>query len=229
MSSCPAPKQPGSENPLGNPRAGTGGHPGEAEKMIALVIVIVALVTLAFPTAPLAHPLDPLSPQELSSAVAALKAAGHVEQNTRFVFLTLREPDKTEVLKWQPGKSEQRQAFSIIKQGNQTFEAIVDLPTQKLASWREVKDVQPALLIDEIEKLNDIVRSDAGWQAAMRKRGLEHFDKIECMPFSAGYFGVPAEEGHRLVRAECYDGAAARNFWGRPIEGVVAPVDLNQR
>jgi primary-amine oxidase len=49
------------------------------------------------------------------------------------------------------------------------------------------------------------------------------------MPFSAGYFGDSAEQGHRLVRAECYDAASAVNFAGRPIEGLVATVDLNQR
>ena len=49
------------------------------------------------------------------------------------------------------------------------------------------------------------------------------------MPFSAGYFAVPEEKGHRLMRAECFDAGAALNYWGRPIEGVVATVDLNQR
>jgi primary-amine oxidase len=106
----------------------------------------------------------------------------------------------------------------------------VDVTHSKLFSWHEIKGVQPALLVyDELNQLNDILRADPGWQAAMRKRGFEKFDRISCMPFSAGYFGVPEEEGHRLVRAECYDGSSAINYWGRPIEGVVATVDLNQR
>jgi primary-amine oxidase len=118
---------------------------------------------------------------------------------------------------------------NLIKQGSQTFEALVDVTQAKLVSWHEIKGVQPALLVyDELNSLNDILRADPGWQAAMRKRGFEKFDKIACMPFSAGYFGIPEEKGHRLVRAECYDGSAAINYWGRPIEGVVATVDLNQ-
>jgi primary-amine oxidase len=198
--------------------------------MIAFVVAVMTLcATFAHAATAPSHPLDPLSKQELVSAVAILKGAGHVDNNTRFVFLTLREPDKTAVLKWNPGEPLKREAFIIIKQESQTFEATVDVANNRLESWREIKGVQPALLIDEIDKLNDILRADAGWQAAMRKRGFQQFNEIECMPFSAGYFGFSAEEGHRLVRAECYDAGTALNYWGRPIEGVVATVDLNQR
>jgi primary-amine oxidase len=198
--------------------------------MLVLVIWMLAFfATVVHAAAQPAHPLDPLSHQELVSAVAVLKNAAHVDGNTRFVFLTLHEPDKTAVLKWKPGQAVAREAFVIIKQGSQTFEATVNLATNKLESWREIKGVQPALLLDEIDKLNGILRADAGWQAAMHKRGFQQFDKIECMPFSAGYFGNSAEQGHRLVRAECYDAGSALNYWGRPIEGLVATVDLNQR
>jgi primary-amine oxidase len=203
---------------------------GEAKKMIAFAVAILVLMaSFGQAAATPANPLDPLSHQELLSAVAVLKNAGHVDDNSRFVFLTLREPDKTAVLKWKAGQPTSREAFVIIKQGSQTFEAIVNLTTNEIKSWREIKGVQPALLIDEIDKLNGILRADAGWQAAMRKRGFQQFDKIECMPFSAGYFGNSAEQGHRLVRAECYDAGSALNYWGRPIEGLVATVDLNQR
>ena len=199
--------------------------------MIAVVITFFLLIAVnVAPASPVPHPLDPLSQSELSLTVAALKAAGHVDEDTRFVFLSLREPDKTTVLKWRSGTPLIRESFAMIKQGKQTFEAIVDVTQSKLVSWREIKGVQPALLIyDELNQLNDILRADPRWQSAMRKRGFEKFDKISCMPFSAGYFGVPAEEGHRLVRAECYDAGSAINYWGRPIEGVVATVDLNQR
>ncbi|MBV8476635.1 MAG: primary-amine oxidase [Acidobacteria bacterium] len=198
--------------------------------MIVLVLAFVALLaTFVQAAPPPAHPLDPLSQQELVAAVAVLRNAGHVDSNTRFVFLSLREPEKASVLKWQPGQTVPREAFVIIKQGSHTFEAVVDVKGSGLQSWREIRGVQPALLIDEIDRLNGILRNDARWRTAMRKRGFQHFDKIECMPFSAGYFGVSAEQGHRLVRAECYDAGAALNYWGRPIEGIVATVDLNQR
>jgi primary-amine oxidase len=62
----------------------------------------------------------------------------------------------------------------------------------------------------------------------MNKRGFQNYDKIECMPFSAGYFGLRQEEGHRLLRVECYDGGSSPSYWGHPIEGLVATLDLNQ-
>src|SRR5208282_3715388 len=99
--------------------------------MIALAAAILTFfATLANAAVPSAHPLDPLSQQELASTVAVLKATGHVDDSTRFVFLTLREPDKNAVLKWKPGEAAAREAFVIIKQGGRTYEAIVDLSGQ---------------------------------------------------------------------------------------------------
>jgi primary-amine oxidase len=200
-------------------------NPGVVANAIA---VFILLTTIGHAAISSAHPLDPLSQSELTATVDVLKSAGHVDDNTRFVYVTLREPNKTEVLQWKAGAGPKRETFSIIKQGSQTFEAILDVSAHKLESWNEIKGVQPALLIDELKQMNDIVRADAGWQAAMRKRGFEQFDKIACMPFSAGYFADPEEEGHRLVRAECFDTSSTLNYWGRPIEGVVATVDLDQ-
>ena len=70
---------------------------------------------------------------------------------------------------------------------------------------------------------------DAGWREAMRHRGFDAFDRVVCIPFSAGNIGDPSEIGRRLVRVACCDGAGTSNFWARPIEGVVAVVDLDER
>ncbi|HUN98633.1 MAG TPA: primary-amine oxidase [Bradyrhizobium sp.] len=200
-------------------------------KMITLApAIFVLFATLANAATPATHPLDPLSQQELASTLSVLKAAGHVDDKTRFVFVSLHEPHKSAVLKWRPGDPVTRESFVIIKQGKQTYEGIVDVSGQKVVSWREVKGVQPALLIyDELANLNDIMRANPDWQVAMRKRGFDKFDKVICLPFSTGYFGDAEEEGHRLVRAECYDASSTLNYWGRPIEGLVATVDLNER
>lgn len=96
--------------------------------MIALALFILQLfATFAYADTAVLHPLDPLSQSEINTSVAVLKAAGHVDDKTRFVFLTLREPNKPAVLKWRPGTPVTREAFVIIKQGAQTDEAVVDL------------------------------------------------------------------------------------------------------
>src|SRR5437870_5525735 len=122
--------------------------------MIAFVVALLLLsATFAHAASTPLYPLDPLSQQELASAVTVLRNGGHVDDRTRFVFLTLREPDKAAVLKWQPGQPVARDAFAIIKQGSQTFEAIVDVASSRLRSWHEVKGVNSALLIDELDQL----------------------------------------------------------------------------
>jgi primary-amine oxidase len=123
---------------------------GERIFTIAATILVFA-ATVAVAAVPSTHPLDPLSQQELKGAVATIKAAGHDDKSTRFVFLTLREPAKSAVLSWKPGELAPRQAFAIIKQGNRTYEAVVDLPQSKLESWREVKGVQSSILYEEMQ------------------------------------------------------------------------------
>lgn len=195
--------------------------------MLATILAIAAAAARAEVTPQ--HPLDPLSRAELTTAVAVLKAADHVGPATRFTFIKLAEPPKAAVRAWHPGAPLTRKAFVMLGEGPQTYEAVVDLGASKLESWRKVEGVQPSILLEETQNLNDVLRADEGWQAAMRKRGIEQFDKIQCMPFSAGYFAVPEEEGHRLIRSECYDGRATPNYWSQPIEGVVATVDLNAK
>src|SRR5260370_31045677 len=43
------------------------------------------------------HPLEPLTPQEVQLAVALLKDHGKVTPTTRFVSVSLKEPDKASV------------------------------------------------------------------------------------------------------------------------------------
>lgn len=50
-----------------------------------------------------------------------------------------------------------------------------------------------------------------------------------CVPNPIGYFGIAEEEGCRLVKVVCYSTSDSKNFWGRPIEGLIAVVDLKKR
>ncbi|MGH7806377.1 MAG: tyramine oxidase, partial [Candidatus Binatia bacterium] len=43
------------------------------------------------------------------------------------------------------------------------------------------------------------------------------------------WYGVKDEENRRLVRSPCFDASGTRNFWGRPIENLVAIVDLDEK
>ena len=60
----------------------------------------------------------------------------------------------------------------------------------------------------------------------MRKRGIDNFDQVQVDNWAAGQV-APRFQGRRLLRAVSYFKGDSTNFYGRPIEGVVALVDMN--
>jgi primary-amine oxidase len=84
-------------------------------------------------------------------------------------------------------------------------------------------------MIEEFFLVPEIVRADPGWREAMTKRGITRFEDVQIDPWSAGHFGFPDEKGVRLVRANSYLRGDVRNPYPRPIEGVIAYVDLSAK
>ncbi len=176
------------------------------------------------------HPLDQLDAEEYRAVAGALIDEGHVDETALYPLITLREPPKEEVLLWNSGDPVPRLAFAIVKKGPETFEAVVDTIAGKVLSWEQIEDVQAGLLPTvEFSLVQTIVRGNLEWQEAARKRGVEDFGDVVCVPNPVGYFGIAEEEGQRLVKAVCYAPSGADNYWGRPIEGLIALVDLDER
>ncbi len=178
-----------------------------------------------------AHPLDPLSADEIHTAVAVLRDAGDVDADTRFALIDLDEPDKREVLAWQAGQPFPRRAFIVARRDRMVYEAVIDLAARKVERWEAIPGVQPAIGREEWKEAQRVTLADAGWRAAMNQRGYDDFsgDKLFCAPLSAGYFADPAEEGRRLVRVTCFDKTGTINVWSRPIEGLLAIVNLDEK
>lgn len=192
--------------------------------------------SLAPPSTTAAHPLDPLSEAEIASACSILKREKALAATVRFAFVQLEEPPKAEVLAWVPGAPVRRQAASTIfdTATGQVHRAVVDIGKARVVSWIEHPAGehpygQPPVIIEEFFKVGEIVKTDAGWRNAMRRRGLDEseIDRVQVDPFSAGYFGREIEKGRRLVSAVSYYREDVRdNGYAHPIEGVVALVDL---
>jgi primary-amine oxidase len=174
------------------------------------------------------HPLDPLTAEEIKAAARVLSASAQFPQGAQFSTIVLKEPPKSEVLGYGTGAPASRQAFSIIldRRRNRTFEVVVDLKTERVTSWNEVKGVQPLVLTGEYELLSRIVKADARWQAAMRRRGINDFDKVQIDGWAVGQVAA-AHQRMRLLRALSYFKGDQINFYGRPIEGVVVLVNMN--
>ena len=204
---------------------------------ILLVVVAVALVGMlgaacseGLAKESMLHPMDPLTAEEYSAIVTALKKDSYAGEAGLYPLITLEEPAKDEVLQWKPGDPVSRRAFAIVKKGPETFEAIVDATRGEVLSWEQVEDVQPGLLPSvEWEFVQLIVKGNAEWRAAAAKRGIQNPRDVVCVPNPIGYFGIAEEEGSRLVKVVCYAASDSKNYWDRPIEGLIAVVDLNER
>jgi len=193
---------------------------------LILLTLFVPLNSLAqLPT----HPLDALTPPEYWSIYETLKSSGKLTPASRFAGINLHEPPKSSVLAWHPGSPFPRQALAIVKQGRQTFEALVDIPAHRLISWKEIKGVEPVLISDETDGVTGLLKADPQWQAAMRKRGITDFDTIECDGDSPGYFATPEEKGRRLQRVKCSQTRGFSSGLGHPIEGVITLWDSEQQ
>jgi primary-amine oxidase len=173
------------------------------------------------------HPLAPLTASEIRDAVRIFRASGHAPATARFHFISLQEPPKDAVLKRAPVP---RQAFAVIydRATNKTGEAVADLAAGKLASWKEIPGAQPPIGDDDSGVADRLVRSDPRWSAAMRARRVNASEAF-TVAWPAGYFGLPGEDGPRVVRVTPYIGSAGSNYHAHPVEGVAAFVDLTNR
>lgn len=194
-------------------------------RLLSLLFLPLACATAARAQT---HPLDPLTAAEIETAAKAVSAAPQFPAGGRFATLVLKEPPKSEVLAFKAGAPVARQAFAIVldRRHNRTFEAVADVTTARLVSWTEVRGVQPVVLASEWEVLDRIVRADARWQAAMRRRGITDMKQIQLDNWAVGQV-TPRYQTRRLLRAVAYLKGDQTNFYGRPIEGVVALVDMN--
>lgn len=176
------------------------------------------------------HPLDPLSPEEIRIAIASIAATGRATSATRAAIVALAEPEKTRVAAWRKGDPMVRKAYVALRLEGTTVEATVDLVSGTVETWELVPGAQTPILSAEWALAQGLVKADARWQNAMRRRGYQQFDDIFCESVSAGYFVRPEDDGRRLLKMPCYDvGGARLNIYSRPIEGVITTVDLDAR
>ncbi|HEY0687902.1 MAG TPA: primary-amine oxidase [Kribbella sp.] len=183
-------------------------------------------------THPVSHPLEPLSAAEVAAASAIVRKVRELPASTRFITITLHEPPKERVLALREGEQLDREAFVVLRDREQraTYETVVSLTLGELLSWREVPGAQPGLTFGEFLACEDVVRADPRWQAAMRERGVTDFSLAMIDPWSAGYTGAADDPGrHRICRPLTFlRSKPDENGYARPVEGLIATVDLDR-
>jgi primary-amine oxidase len=178
------------------------------------------------------HPLEPLSAEEIAAAGTLLRELKGLGSTARFVFVTLNEPPKRDVLSWSPGDDPlpREAAITLYERGERrTYEAVVSLSAGELVSWRAVEGVQPSIMAEEFEACEDIVRADPRWQEAMRRRGVEDFSLTMIDPWASSWTGPEDDpSARRILRPLTWvRSAPGEHGYARPVEGLVAIVDLD--
>ena len=183
---------------------------------------------------PFRHPLDPLTSEEIAEASKILRDDKRVHDACRYVSITLAEPPRAVVLSHQPGQSFVRQAFLVLMDISKRtgYEVIVDLHSKSISRFAPLAPgLQPAIMLDEFGECEQAVKRSPEFLAALKKRGVTDVNLVMVEPWSAGYYGteVPQDKGLRLLRALCFvRSEPADNGYARPLDGVVAVVDLHK-
>src|SRR5262249_15625266 len=120
------------------------------------------------------HPLEPLAADEFRRTVDVLRRDGRVTDAWRFASITLVEPAKTHMKSWQPGDQLTRNVLAVVwsREDNQTYEAVVDLDEETVASWTHVPDVVPNFTVDELHECDETMRRHPSVIAALARRGI---------------------------------------------------------
>jgi primary-amine oxidase len=174
------------------------------------------------------HPLDPVTPDEIRAAVALVTADGRYEADLVFVHLRLHEPDKSVVLAHEAGASVDREVETLLVPPGrlEAIDVVVSVSAGEVRSWTVHDGMRPALLFGESFSAIVGVKEHPEWQAALRRRGIEDFDKVQIDPWPAGSFGVAHENGRRISRCISYFRPEhTDNGYAQPIEGVIAFFD----
>ncbi|MGD9879202.1 MAG: primary-amine oxidase [Reyranella sp.] len=177
------------------------------------------------------HPLDPLTPDEIRRAATLVRAAHDLGAGMMFETISLSEPDKSTVHDLRGGADFPRQAFvcAFDRTNGRVFEARVDLVADRIVDWRHVPGVRPRILVDDILLVGEVARADPRFRAALARRGITDIDNVQVDPWSAGYYGLPDEEGRRLSHTFCwYRSEKNDNGYAHPIEGLCAVIDLDR-
>src|SRR5947209_4441396 len=178
------------------------------------------------------HPLEPLTPLEVQLAVTVLRQQGKVTPSTRFVSVSLKEPDKTFVQRFTGAEPIPRAARVVLFDNgtNSCHEAAVSLTDRTLLSCAHVPGVQPTMTMDEQVECEQAVLASPEFKAALKKHyGLDDTSLVMVDIWSAGNYGAEEDRTRRLARPLCFVRAdPTENGYARPIEGLRPVVDLNE-
>ena len=222
---------------MNSPKSSLSKH-GRVATGLGALVAVTAVLGVAGTPAPaadadagtVAYPLDPLTPAEIRAAAQLLQKQPGLSKRIVFPTLVLNEPPKDAVLAYKPDRALPREAFAVVydRDSNKTYEAVIDLSARTMKSLTLKEGVHPFLMVRDFKIADDIVRADARVKEALARRGINSFDGVKPNVWGPGSHPVPDQpEEARFARVLFYYNEEDTDSFGRPIEGLVATVNLN--
>ena len=178
------------------------------------------------------HPLEPLTAAEVRLAVTILRDTGKVTPTTRFVSVSLKEPDKSLVHGFTGARELRRETFAVLFDNatNSCYETTLSLTDRKVLAWKHIPGVQPTMTADEQVECEQAVLASPEFKAALKKQyGIDDTSLVMVDIWSAGNYGSEEDRTRRLARPLCFLRTdPTDNGYAKPIEGLRPVVDLNQ-
>ena len=179
------------------------------------------------------HPLDQLTTEEYSAVRSVLDDAGLVPETTRFAYVGLLEPAKSDLYPEPSAQADRRVRVMLWDATlSRSLDITLSLISESVLSQRELDpsvDGQLPVLLDEFELIEEILAADQGWIASLASRGLTPA-QVRVAPLSAGVFEYENETGKRLLRGLGFRQDHPEDHpWAHPIDGLVAFVDVEKR
>ena len=184
------------------------------------------------PATAVRHPLSRLTAEEID-AVREL-VAGTLTGTTRFVYVGLEEPDKAEVLGWTPGTDVDRRVRVLLLDRATCRARDLSVSLTRRTVVRDTgidvaTEGQVPLLPEEFAEAEEVLAGDERWRAALARRGLD-VGSVRAVPLTAGMYGCSGEHGRRMLRVLGFHRADPQDVsWTRPVDGLVAYLDLSRR
>ncbi len=179
------------------------------------------------------HIHDPLTAQEIRIVSEAARATNTLDAHAWFASIVLDEQLGTvaqhDFTTLDTAAPSRRIAHVVIvdRPDASIIEAYVDATTGQIQSWERIDGVRPALGMGECLIVMAGLFVHEGFQAALKKRGIDDVNQVQIDPWPAGHFDDPLTDGRRVTRCLCYlRPDASANPYARPIEGLTPLVDL---
>lgn len=201
--------------------------------MVRMAFLVALSVAPSVAHGVVQHPMDPLEDTEILSAARILLNAGVARSGAVFQSIEVHEPTKDSVLGFQAGSAIPRSATVFFRQNKRSFKSIVNLSNGTFTPPVEIPSSagQLGLTIREIIDFSFAFQNQ-DLRHALARRGIDtaqEFAKVLVTPLTPGAFGLP-EEARRIVKAQMYNiEGAGINLFARPIEGVQAIIDLDDK